>query len=150
MQASLHTDLADEHEHVERAGLGQVHHEGAVQDGQAAAPASSNHGACAGHNLVPQQQCSTKQMASKLATSSSSNAAVGEKVACSTIRWSPRARMHRRHERRERARQRRIAQRANLIYPSIDRSIYLSIYPSSVFHVLFITRSLMLLSVCLS
>jgi hypothetical protein len=85
VQASLHTDLADEHERVERAGLGQVHHEGSVQDGQAAAPASSNHGAFAGHNLVPQQQCSTRQMASKLATSSSSNAAVGEKAACSTM-----------------------------------------------------------------
>jgi hypothetical protein len=84
-EAEADTDLADEHEHVERAGLGQVHHKGAVEDGQAAAPASSNHGACAGHNLVPQQQCNTKQMASKLATSSSSNAAVGEKVACSTM-----------------------------------------------------------------
>ena len=75
------TDLADELEHVERAGLGQVHHDGAVHDEQAPAAASSSHGACAGPNLVPQQQCSTRQMASKPATSSSSNAVVDQKAA---------------------------------------------------------------------
>ena len=101
------TDLADELEHVERAGLGQVHHDGAVHDEQAPAPASSSHGACAGHNLVPQQQCSTRQMASKPATSSSSNAVVGQKVARSTA--EPTSPHRRRHGRRERARQRRIA-----------------------------------------
>jgi len=107
------TDLADELEHVERAGLGQVHPDGAVHDEQAPAPASSSHGACAGHNLVPQQQCSTRQMASKPATSSSSNAVVGQKVARSTA--EPTSPHRRRHERRERARQRRTAQRANYL-----------------------------------
>ena len=101
------TDLADELEHVERAGLGQVHHDGAVHDEQAPAPASSSHGACAGHNLVPQQQCSTRQMASKPATSSSSNAVVGQKAARRTA--EPASPHRRRHGRRERARQRRIA-----------------------------------------
>jgi len=38
------TDLADEHEHVERAGLGQVHHDGEVHDAQAPAPATSSCG----------------------------------------------------------------------------------------------------------
>jgi hypothetical protein len=108
------TDLADELEHVERAGLGQVHHNGAVHDEQAPAPASSSHGACAGHNLVPQQQCSTKQMASKLATSSSSNAVVGQKVARSTA--EPTSPYRRRHGRRERARQRRIASARIYLY----------------------------------
>ena len=78
LQPSLHSDLADEHEHVERAGLGHVHRDGAVHNGQAPAPASSNHGACAGQRPVAPQQSSTKQTTSKLATSSSSNAAVGE------------------------------------------------------------------------
>mgnify|MGYP006089883289 CR=1 FL=1 len=101
------TDLANELEHVERAGLGQVHHDGAVHDEQAPATASSSHGACAGHNLVPQKQCSTTQMASKHATSSSSNAVVGQKVARSTA--EPTSPYRRRHGRRERALQRRIA-----------------------------------------
>ena len=33
----------EEHGHDERAGLGQEHHDGAVHDGQAPAPASSKH-----------------------------------------------------------------------------------------------------------
>ena len=54
VQPSLHSDLADEDEHVERAGLGQVDHDGAVQDRQAPTPASSNHVACAGqHHVAP-------------------------------------------------------------------------------------------------
>ena len=51
---SLQSDLADEHEHVERAGLGQVDRDGAVRDRQAPAPASSNHVACAEQHLVAQ------------------------------------------------------------------------------------------------
>ena len=35
VQLSLHSDLADFHEHVERAGLGQVDRDGAVRDRQA-------------------------------------------------------------------------------------------------------------------
>ena len=54
VQPSLHSDLADEDEHVERAGLGQVDHDGAVHDRQAPTPASSNHVACAGqHHVAP-------------------------------------------------------------------------------------------------
>ena len=74
-------DLADEHEHVERAGLGQVHHEGDVYDAQASAPASSSLGDHARHPLIPPYWCSNKQMASKLATGSSSSTAVGERTA---------------------------------------------------------------------
>ena len=54
VQPSLHSDLADEDEHVERAGLGQVDHDGAVHGRQAPTPASSNHVACAGqHHVAP-------------------------------------------------------------------------------------------------
>ena len=57
-------DLADEHEHVERAGLGQVHHEGDVHDAQASAPASSSLGDHARHPHIPPHWCISKQMAS--------------------------------------------------------------------------------------
>jgi len=60
-EAEADTDLADEHEHVERAGLGQVHHKGAVEDGQAAAPASSNHGATAVQHKADGQQARDEQ-----------------------------------------------------------------------------------------
>ena len=96
-------DLADEHEHVERAGLGQVHHEGEVLDAQVSAPASSSLGDHARHPLIPPHWCSNKQMASKLSTGSSSNTAVGERTARTTIEH---ACSHRRHERRERRDQR--------------------------------------------
>ena len=57
-----------------------------------------------------QQQFSTKQKASKLATgSSSSSAAVGERAARTTIEH---ACSHRRHERRERRGQRHLPARA--------------------------------------
>ena len=49
---SMQSDLADEHEHVERAGLGQVDRDGAVRDRQAPAPASN--AACAEQHLVAQ------------------------------------------------------------------------------------------------
>ena len=55
-------DLADEHEHVERAGLGQVHHEGEVHDAQASAPASSSLGDHARHPLIPPYRFSNKQI----------------------------------------------------------------------------------------
>ena len=41
VQPSLHSDLADDHEHVERAGLGQVDRDGAVRGRQAPAPAAA-------------------------------------------------------------------------------------------------------------
>ena len=52
--------------------------------------------------IIPARQCSTKQTASKLATSGSSSAAVGEMVASTTVEpTSP----HGPHERRERREQ---------------------------------------------
>ena len=83
VQPSLHSDLADEHEHVvkhvEQAGLGHVHHEREVLDAQASAQASSSLGDHARHPLIPPYRYSNKQMASKLSTGSSSNTAVGER-----------------------------------------------------------------------
>jgi len=52
---------------------------------------------------IPPYQYSKKQMASKLATSSSSSAAVGERAARTTVEPTC---SHRRHERRERGDQR--------------------------------------------
>ena len=52
---------------------------------------------------IPPYRCSNKQMASKLSTGSSSNTAVGERTARTTIEH---ACSHRRHERRERRDQR--------------------------------------------
>ena len=69
-------------------------------------------------NTNAQQQCSIKEMASKLATSSSSSVAVGERAARTTVEH---ACSHRRHERHERRDQRHLPSRA----------IYLSIYLSS-------------------
>ena len=103
VQPSLHSDLADEHEHVERAGLGHVHNEGEVLDVQASAPARSSLGDHARHPRIPPHCCISKQMASKLSTASSSNTAVGESTARTTIKH---ACSHRRHERRERRDQR--------------------------------------------
>ena len=71
-------------------------------------------------NTNAQQQCSIKEMASKLATSSSSSVAVGERAAPRTT--VEHACSHRRHERHERRDQRHL--------PSRAISIYLSIYLS--------------------
>ena len=103
MQHSLRPDLADEDEHVERTGASQVDHGGAVHDGQAPALASSSLGDHARHQPFPPYQYSKKQTASKLATSSSSSAAVGERAARTTVEPTC---SHRRHERRERGDQR--------------------------------------------
>ena len=70
-------------------------------------------------NTNAQQQCSIKEMASKLATSSSSSVAVGERAARTTVEH---ACSHRRHERHERRVQRHLPSRAILI------SIYLLSY----------------------
>ena len=59
-----------------------------------------------------QQQCCIKEMASKLATGSSSSTAVGERAARTTIEH---ACSHRRHERRERRDQRHLPARALLV-----------------------------------
>ena len=66
-------------------------------------PASSSLGDHARHPLIPPHWCSNKQMASKLSTGSSSNTAVGERTARTTMEH---ACSHRRHERRERRDQR--------------------------------------------
>ena len=60
-------------------------------------------------NTNAQQQCSIKEMASKLATSSSSSVAVGERAARTTVEH---ACSHRRHERHERRDQRHLPSRA--------------------------------------
>ena len=92
------TDLADEHEHVERAGLGQVHHDGEVHDAQAPPPASSSPDTCARPASVPPNVWNTQEVSSKLATSSSSSEAAGETAACHAIEQrSP----HGRHGERE-------------------------------------------------
>ena len=62
-------------------------------------------------NTNAQQQCSIKEMASKLATSSSSSVAVGERAARTTVEH---ACSHRRHERHERRDQRHLPSRAYL------------------------------------
>ena len=64
-------------------------------------------------NTNAQQQCSIKEMASKLATSSSSSVAVGERAARTTVEH---ACSHRRHERHERRDQRHLPSRAIFIY----------------------------------
>ena len=64
-------------------------------------------------NTNAQQQCIIKEMASKLATSISSSAAVGERAARTTVEH---ACSHRRHERRERRDQRHsLSRESNLI-----------------------------------
>ena len=64
-------------------------------------------------NTNAQQQCSIKEMASKLATSSSSSVAVGERAARTTVEH---ACSHHRHERHERHDQRHLPSRAILIF----------------------------------
>ena len=99
VRAGLHTNLADERERVERAGMVQMHHDGVVHDGQAPPAASSSHGACARPASFPPPVCSTREVSSKLVTGSSSSAAVGETVARHAI--EPRS-SHGRHGGRER------------------------------------------------
>ena len=96
--ASPAINLADEHERVERAGVVQMHHDGVVHDGQAPPPASSSPDTCARPASVPPNVWNTQEVSSKLATSSSSNPAVGETVACHAI--EPRS-PHGRHGGRE-------------------------------------------------
>ena len=105
-------DLADEHEHVERAGLGHVHHEREVLDAQASAPASSSLGDHARHPHIPPHWCSSKQMASKLATGSSSSTAVGKSQEDRTHHDRARVLASPPPERRERRDQRHLPVRA--------------------------------------
>jgi hypothetical protein len=73
-------------------------------------------------NTNAQQQCSIKEMASKLETGSSSSVAVGERAARTTVEHACSHR--RRHERHERRVQRHLPSRAILLS-------YLSLYRSS-------------------
>ena len=86
---SLHSDLsADEHEHVGQAGLGVrcTTMELCMMDRHQHLPAViPTMVLVLDATLFPPQQSSTKQLASELATSSSSNAAVGDKVARVTV-----------------------------------------------------------------
>jgi hypothetical protein len=96
---AITTDLADEHEHDERAGPGQVRHDGAVHDGQAPAPASSSNGACDRPSLLlphVQHMEGVQQACDEQLTSSSSSAAVGETAAAARDRASEPARSKRR------------------------------------------------------
>jgi len=65
-------------------------------------------------NTNAQQQCSIKEMASKLETGSSSSVAVGERAARTTVEHACSHR--RRHERHERRVQRHLPSRAILSY----------------------------------
>ena len=101
-QLALRTRRRRRARHGEPAWAKQVEHDGAVHDRQAPTPASSNHVACAGqHPVAPQQNITIEcgRAASKLATSSSSSATVGERAARSKVGLTC---SHRRHERRER------------------------------------------------
>jgi hypothetical protein len=74
---AITTDLADEHvEHDERAGPGQVRHDGAVHDRHQLQPAAAM--VLVIDPAFSRHMCSTWKVSSKLATSSSSSAAVGE------------------------------------------------------------------------
>ena len=113
---AITTDLADEHvEHDERAGPGQVRHDGAVHDGQAPAPASSSNGACDRPSLLlphVQHMEGVQQARDEQLTSSSSSAAVGETAARLAI--EPRS-PHGRHGERER--------RGQLLRPAASRRV---------------------------
>ena len=94
-----HSRLADEAGYDGEAGTVIVHHDGAVHDVEAPAQASSQHSCMWPAPLIAPHVLSTRKVSSKLATSSSSSTAVGEKVARTTNEDTC---SHRRHERRER------------------------------------------------
>jgi hypothetical protein len=64
-------------------------------------------------NTNAQQQCSIKEMASKLATSSSSSVTAGERAARTTVEHACSHRHHERHERRD---QRHLPSRAYILF----------------------------------
>ena len=76
-----HSRLADEAGHDGEAGTVIVHHGGAVHDVEAPAQASSQHSCMWPALLIAPHVLSTRKVSSKLATSTSSSTAVGEKVA---------------------------------------------------------------------
>ena len=94
-----HSRLADEAGHVDEAGTVLGHHDGAAHDVEAPAQASSQHKTACGHTARSATLWSTRKASSKLAMSSSSNAAVGETAARRTVE---RRSSHIRHGGRER------------------------------------------------
>ena len=118
MQPSLHSDLADEDERVERTGPSKLDLDGAVRDGQVLDRYQLQQAAAmvilSDINTNAQQQCSIKEMASKLATSSSSSVAVGRREG-RTHHGRARVLAPRRHERREQRDQRHSPARALLV-----------------------------------
>ena len=114
-----HNRLADEAGHDDRAGLGLGHHDEQSMPSKHQHKPAQLHVASIAMLVVAPQLLNTRKVASKLTTSSCSNAAVGEKVARRRIEpTNP----HRRHGRRS-------------IHPSTSAAIgylsciYLSIYP---------------------
>ena len=114
-----HNRLADEAGHDDRAGLGLGHHDEQSMPSKHQHKPAQLHVASIAMLVVAPQLLNTRKVASKLTTSSCSNAAVGEKVARRRIEpTNP----HRRHGRRGRARSTAFAAR------ELPISIYLSIY----------------------
>ena len=109
-----HNRLADEAGHDDRAGLGLGHHDEQSMPSKHQHKPAQLHVASIAMLVVAPQLLNTRKVASKLTTSSCSNAAVGEKVARRRIEpTNP----HRRHGRRGRARSPAFAAR-ELIYLS--------------------------------
>ena len=94
-----HSRLADGAGHDDEAGMVLGQHDGAVHDVEAPAQASNQHSCMGSAMLIAPHLLSTMKVSSKLATSSSSNPAVGKTVACHAI--EPRS-PHGRHGGRER------------------------------------------------
>ena len=89
VQPSLHSDLADEDEHVERAGLGHAHHEREVLD----MPRPQLQPAAASVIMLDTHRlrhigAAARRWPAALSTSSSINTAVGEMTARTTIEHS--------------------------------------------------------------
>ena len=111
-----HNRLADEAGHDDRAGLGLGHHDEQSMPSKHQHKPAQLHVASIAMLVVAPQLLNTRKVASKLTTSSCSNAAVGEKVARRRIEpTNP----HRRHGHEGEHNQR------HSLHPSIQVSIYL-------------------------
>ena len=117
---AITTDLADEHEHDERAGPGQVRHDGAVHDRHQLQPAAAM--VLVIDPAFSCHMCSTWKVSSKLATCSSRAAAVAQRSARrqQQLAIEPRS-PHGRHGERER--------RGQLLRPAASRR-FLTCYVS--------------------
>ena len=116
-----HNRLADEAGHDDRAGLGLGHHDEQSMPSKHQHKPAQLHVASIAMLVVAPQLLNTRKVASKLTTSSCSNAAVGEKVARRRIEpTNP----HRRHGRRGRARSTAVRRARTSIYLSTSRYEY--------------------------